>query len=492
MPTITIDPVSRIEGHLRIEVTVDVVNGVQKVTDAKCAGDMFRGFEQILLEKDPCDTPILTQRICGVCPVSHALASCLGNEQAFGLTGTTLPANGRILRNLVLGANYIQSHILHFYHLAALDFINTTGILDMPPWRSRYVTPDMVGGSTAQTLVGHYVTALEKRRKAHQMGAIYGGKLPHVSSFVVGGCTENPTADKTAAFRTLLTDLRSFIDNVYIPDVLAVAAAFPDYYNIGRGCGNLLAYGVFDLDATRGPKLLQRGRYADGATQIFDPTTIYEYTGSSWYTQTGGANPASATTTPDAAKPGAYSWIKAPRIAGKPHETGPLARMWINGDYTRGISVLDRHAARALECKKVADAMDGWLNQLTNQSGNTATAYVRGNAPTTAVSGRGLTEAARGALGHWIDIGLTGSAAKVKRYQVITPTAWNASPRDDAGTLGPMEQALVGTPINDINQPVELLRIVHSYDPCLSCSVHMVRPDSKAKPVVIPIPACPL
>ena len=196
MPTtFTIDPVTRIEGHLEIEVTVDLVSGQQKVVEARSAGTMFRGFEIILPGRDPRDAALYTQRICGVCPMPHALASCLTLDQAFGVTP---PDNGRILRNLVLGANFIESHLLHFYHLSALDYIDTTGVLDMSPWMPRYVTGDMIGGPTAAALVDHYRTALAMRRKAHQMGAIFAGKLPCIASFVVGGCTEPVTGEKIA------------------------------------------------------------------------------------------------------------------------------------------------------------------------------------------------------------------------------------------------------------------------------------------------------
>ena len=290
------------------------------------------------------------------------MASSLALEKAFLATA---PANGRIIRNLVLGANFIQSHVLHFYHLAALDYINTQGAADMAPWMPRYVTPDMVSGATAVTLVNHYVDALAIRRKAHQMGAIFGGRLPCTSVFVPGGSTERPTAQKITDFRTLLNEMRSFINNVMIPDVQAVAGAFPQYYSIGRGCGNLLAYGVFDLDAAGTTKLLKSGRFTNNQFLTVDPAQITEYVKYSRYTAaSGNLNPANGVTEPDAAKAGAYSWIKAPRYLNAVHEVGPLARMWVNGDYRNGISVLDRLAARVLETKKVADAMDGWLNQL--------------------------------------------------------------------------------------------------------------------------------
>jgi hydrogenase large subunit len=472
--TIALGPTTRVEGHLEVSATLGTVGGKQQVVSAQSAGTMFRGFEIILQGRDPRDAVQYTQRVCGVCPISHGMAAALNLEAAFGVTA---PDNGRVVRNLVLGANFIQSHILHFYHLAAPDYINTTGILDMAPWTPRFVTSDMVGGSTAQALVGHYVQALAMRRKAHQMGAILGGRLPATPVFVAGGATEPPTAQNITDFRTLLTELRAFINDVMIPDVLAVAAAFPTYYKIGKGCGNLLAYGVFDLNAAGSSKLLKRGRYTKSAYSTVNPTQINEYVKYSWYKAANGfANPAWGSTTPQATKSGAYSWIKAPRYAGLPHETGPLARMWVNGDYRKGISVLDRLAARCLEAKKVADAMDGWLNQLTPG----AAVYSAKAVPATG-TGIGLTEAPRGALGHWMQI----TGGKISRYQIVTPTAWNASPKDDSNVMGPIEQALVGTPVKDAAQPIELLRVIHSFDPCLSCAVHMVRPGKDGQEVVI-------
>jgi len=436
------------------------------------------------------------------------MASCLNLEDALGVTP---PANGRIMRNLVLGANFIMSHILHFYHLAALDYINTDGLLggiiDKGPWQPHYVAPDMVTGDTAAALVGHYVQALAMRRKAHQMGAIFGGKLPCAPTFVPGGCTAVPTTASIAAFRTLLSGepgisddlgLRGFIDNTYIPDVLTVAGAFPAYFGIGAGCGNLLAYGVFDLDNSDQNKLLYRGRYTDGSVAGVEPTEINEDVKYSRYDDAdSGLNPADGITEPDTEKTSAYSWLKAPRYQGTVHEAGPLARMAVNylsGDATTiGLiesvlganpdisvlfSVLGRHAARVLEAKLVADAMDGWLNELVPGQ----TSYEEVSIPRQAKVGIGLTEAPRGALGHWIT---TTSRGKIDRYQVITPTNWNASPKDDNGQPGPIEQALIGTKVEDNPIEVEILRIVHSFDPCLACSVHMVRPGKTEPEMVV-------
>jgi hydrogenase large subunit len=431
------------------------------------------------------------------------MASCLNLESAYNVTP---PANGRILRNLVLGANFIMSHVLHFYHLAALDYINTDGVLggaiDKGPWQPHYVAPDMVTGPTAELLVGHYVQALAIRRKAHQMGAIFGGKLPCAPTFVPGGCTAVPTTENIAAFRALLIELRTFIGDAeqgtYIPDVLTVAGAFSPYFSIGAGCGNLLAYGVFDLDNSDQNKLLYRGRYTDGSVAGVDPTQINEDLKYSKYDDAGsGLNPAVGVTEPDIDKTDAYSWLKAPRYQGIVHEVGPLARMAVNylsGDATTiGLiesvlgadpdisvlfSVLGRHAARALEAKLVADAMDGWLDELDPGQ----TAYEQVSIPKRVQTGIGLTEAPRGALGHWIT---ATSRGKINRYQVVTPTNWNASPKDDLDQNGPIEQALIGTPVADLDNPIEVLRVVHSFDPCLACSVHMLRPGNNEPEVVV-------
>jgi hydrogenase large subunit len=404
-----------------------------------------------------------------------------------------------------------MSHVLHFYHLAALDYINTDtvtgdevllGLINKGPWQPHYYADDMVTGATAELLVGHYVQALAIRRKAHQMGAIFGGKLPCAPSLVPGGCTEVVTPEKIDAFGLLLTEQQDFINNVYIPDVLTVAGAFPAYFGIGAGCGNLLAYGVFDLDDSDQNKLLYRGRYTDSEVAGVEPTDINEDLKYSKYDDAdSGLNPAYGVTEPDMEKTIAYSWLKAPRYQGIVHETGPLARMAVNylsleattvgliesvlganPDISVLFSVLGRHAARALEAKLVADAMVGWLGELdVNQTAYEEVTISKQGKAGTGKAGIGLTEAPRGALGHWIT---TTRHGEIARYQVITPTNWNASPKDDLEQHGPIEQALINTPVADLNNPIEVLRVVHSFDPCLACSVHMLRPG-KDKPEVV-------
>ncbi len=471
--SITLDPVSRVEGHLKIEVTADMVGGVLSVVDAKASGTLFRGFEKILVNRNPLDAPDITQRICGVCPVSHALAATSALEAA---AGTVVPTNARILRNLVLGANYLQSHILHFYVLSLLDFVDGP---NMPPWTPTSGGERRITGATAATLVNNYVRALDIRSKCHEMGALFGGKLPHPPAFVAGGFTTTPRQDRITKFGLYLDEIIAFIEGVYAPDVNLIATTYSDYRKIGSGSKNLLAYGVFDLDDAGKTKLLGRGYAVKGTATILpvDPKAITENVAFAWYdNKTNNLNPASGDTVPVHPKNGAYTWLKAPRYRSATNaiacETGPLARMWVNGDYRDGISVIDRHLARFQETRKVAYALRDWIHQL-NSSGP----IYRDFTVPSAGAGIGWTEAPRGALGHWVKI----SNARISNYQVITPTCWNASPIDDKGVRGPIEQALIGTPVANPAEPIEVVRVIHSFDPCLACAVHVMRPAGNAR-----------
>lgn len=447
MAKISIEPVTRIEGHLKIDIEVE--GG--KVVRAHSAGNLFRGFEMIMQGRDPRDAQHLVQRICGVCPVSHARAASHALEDAFGVQA---PSNARIVRNLVQGANFVQSHILHFYHLAALDYVKGPDVAPfVPRYEGDYRLPKAVNDAAVQ----HYLEALDMRRKSHEMLALFGGKVPHHVTFVPGGVTEKVTVDKIVSFTWRLRELQQFIDNVYVPDVLAVADVYKDYAGIGGGYGNFVSFGVFELDDAGSKQLLKRGSYINGRDGEMDPGRISEHVKHSWYAQaTSNRNPSNGQTQPQPGKPGGYSWIKAISYNGVPAEVGPLARMWVNGDYRNGVSVVDRHAARALECKKVADAMQEWLQQL--KPGEPAS--VKAEVPFQG-SGVGLTEAPRGSLGHWVTIakGVTDS------YQCVPPTNWNCSPANDGDQPGPVERALVGTPIADPANPIEAVRVVRSFDP---------------------------
>ena len=486
---IKIDPITRIEGHLAIEAVVD--DGLVK--EATSAGTLFRGFEIILRDRDPRDANRLTQRICGVCPTAHATASALCLDDAFGLTNK-IPDNAKLIRNLIFGSNFLQSHILHFYHLAALDYVDAVGVLgDLAPFVPRYEGDYRVTGQKNAELVNHYVRALDIRRKCQEMLAIFGGKMRHNVGIVPGGITEKLTEDKVTNFLWRLNEIRDFIDNVYIPDVIAVAKAYSDYFEIGRGCQRMLAYGGFDLpprllgEDKSGGQLFKSGVVSpDLQPEEFASENITEDVKHSWYTDSSsGKNPAQGETKPDLKKKQAYSFIKSPRYEGKVCELGPLARMVNNyiqgdakvkklvdsvlGEFNTGVntlfSVLGRHAARALESKLVADAMVDWLTSLKPVEPTIVDSQIPEQG-----EGAGLTEAPRGAVGHWITV----KDKKIDRYQVITPTAWNASPKDDKDQPGAVEQALIGTKVRDKDNPFELVRIVRAFDPCLACSVHLL------------------
>jgi hydrogenase large subunit len=477
---IKIDPITRIEGHMGIEAVVD--DGVVK--DARSMGTLFRGFEIILRGRDPRDANRLTQRICGVCPTAHATASALCLDDAFGLTDK-IPDNAKLIRSLIFGSNFMQSHILHFYHLAALDYVDAAGAIgDLAPFIPRYEGDYRISGKVNAELVSHYVTALNIRRKCQEMLSIFGGKMPHNVAIVPGGVTEKLTEDKITNFLWRLNEIRDFIDNTYIPDVLTVAKNYDDYFAVGPGCKRLLTYGGFDLPTGR----LFKGGIVSPDLQLesFNEENITEDVRYSWYADSdSGKNPAQGETQPQPNKEEAYSFLKSPRYQGKVCELGPLARTVCNyvqddattkklvdsvlGELNVGVealcSVLGRHAARALETKIVADAMVDWLTNLKPSEPTIVEAEV----PETG-QGSGLAEAPRGSVGHWIAI----KDKKVDRYQVITPTAWNASPKDDKDQHGPVEQALLGTKVKYKDNPFELVRIVRAFDPCLACSVHLL------------------
>jgi hydrogenase large subunit len=470
MPTIiaAIDPVTRIEGHLKVEVTVDTVNGTQQVVDARAFGTLFRGFEKILENRDPRDAAIITSRICGVCPTSHAQAAVLALDEACGITA---PTAGRLMQNLVHGACFLESHILHFYLLSLPDYVAGPG---MAPWTPGWNVGNRIGQREASNFLNHYLAAIEKRRKAHEMGAIFGGRLPHTPAYIGGGFTAFATGAQKAAFGVILSDLRSFIANVYIPDAERLASLHSEYLTMGRGHANLLSYGVYRENNSGSEMLLHRGRMLKGSRSVLpvDTASISEHVTHSWYDQsTHALNPSGGDTVPQYPKSGAYSWLKAPRYNDLPYELGPLARMSVTGDYAGGVSVMDRHIARAREALKIANAMQRWLDELpTGTSG-----YTTCTVPLTG-SGTGLTEAPRGALGHWVKI----SNQKISHYQIITPTCWNVSPKDGNGVRGALEEALMGIPVVNIDEPIEVLRVIHSFDPCLDCATHVMRPKDKS------------
>jgi len=412
--------------------------------------------------------------------VSHTQAACLCADDAFDVNP---PENGRILRNLIQASNNLMSHILHFYHLAALDYVVGP---DIPPFIPRYKGDYRLPKAVNDVAVQQYIQALDIRMKCHEMLAIFGGKMPNLCANVPGGVSETVSVDKIADFLWRLKEIKAFIDNTYVPTVVAVAKVYADYFDIGAGCKNLLSYGVYPESADGKKKLIKAGTFTDGKDTEFDPAKITEYVKYSWYTDDcSGLHPSKGKTAPALDKTGAYSWLKAPRYDGKVHEVGTLARMFVNRTQnpilvktaealgipaTKAFSVLGRHAARALEAKICAEAMEKWVLQL--QPGKpTHTPYTIPKEG----EGMGLTEASRGALGNWMRI----ENSKVANYQLVVPTTWNGSPRDDKGQPGPIEQALIGTPVKDTNNPIEVVRVVRSFDPCIACAVHLVIPDAR-------------
>ncbi len=485
--TISIDPLTRIEGHLKIETTLEK----KKVVDAKSAGTLYRGFEQILVGRNPLDAVQITQRFCGVCPTPHAIASSQSLDNAFGIMP---PNNGRLIRNIMQGANTIQSHVLNFYHLTSLDYFRGP---DVPPFIPRYEADYRVAKNVQNDLLNHYIQAYEIRLKAHELCAIWSGKMPHMASIVPGGVTINPRLDNITTSLWRLKELKDFINNVYLPDVMTIAEVYGDYFQIGVGSKNLLSYGQFDLDSEpdvmKRQRLLPMGRITGGKLQTLNPDKITEDVSSSWYDSPSHVNPRKGETIPNPVKSEAYSWLKAPRYDGKVYEVGPLARMVVayeNGSNPKVVQLIDdalntlkvgpealysvmgRHLARTLECKFVADELADMIMQIKLD----APVCVDHKIPDSAV-GMGLWEAARGALGHWIEI----KNGNIARYQAVVPTTWNASPKDDKGKPGAIEQALIGTTVDDTENPFAIARIVRSFDPCIACAVHLLEPGISVK-----------
>lgn len=534
---ITIDPITRIEGHLRIEV--EVAGG--KVVNAWSSGQMFRGIEMILQGRDPKDAHHFVQRSCGVCTYTHALSSVRAVESAAKIR---IPENARILRNLLHGAQFQQDHIVHFYHLHALDWVDIVSALkaDLPktaalsdnvsnaPWGGTayfkgvqqrlqsFVDSGQLGpfnngywGHPAYKLTpeanlmaaAHYIEALRLQAKSARMHAIFGGKNPHLQSLVVGGITSvgDLTPDRVAQFLYIWKETQDFVKNVYIPDLMAVASFYKDWGAIG-GTTNFLAWG----DLPQGEKepeslFMPRGvilkRDLKGV-KMAEQDKVAEHVAHAWYEEGVPKHPYQGETRPkhgDYKPDGKYSWFKAPRYEGEPCEVGPLARVLVA--YAKGkpeiklavdaaltklavpvealFSTLGRTAARGLETVVIGDAMEGWIMELVGRlkNGDLKT-YQPWDMPSGTVRGFGLNDVSRGALGHWVEI----KDKKISNYQYVVPSTWNLCPRDEKGKKGPVEEALIGTPVADSKRPVEVLRTVHSFDPCIACGVHVIDPDS--------------
>lgn len=483
MRTVHVDPITRIEGHLRIELRVE--DGL--IREAYSSGGLYRGLEEILVGRHPLDAQKITSRICGVCPLAHSLAAAYCLDDALGLSAQ-VPPNGRLLRNLIYGANFLHNHILHFYHLALPDYLDPSilsgslaalgGLLSagVPAGEGRF------SPSETASLVSHYVEGLEVRRKAHELEALLGGKVPHDMAIVPGGVTYRPGLSDVESYRFRLKEIRDFLEARYFPDVLLLVARHRDHFEFGR-VANLLSFGCFPLsDGTPGlgERLFPAG-VVRGRAGPLDVAGITESIASSWYDGDESAAPIAGRAEPTPGRDEGYSWVKSPRYGGEPFEVGPAARVRIGlelGDAAfremareflreAGVgpddlsSVAGRHLARAIEARYLSRKLDEWLDAL-DLGGPIAAPFT---IPDEA-EGCGLTCAPRGALGHWVRI----RDGRIRNYQVISPTTWNASPRDGDGVPGPIEQALTGTRVKG-DGLVEAGRIVRSFDPCLACAV---------------------
>ena len=546
-----IDPITRIEGHLRVEMEVD--NGV--VTDAWVSGGCFRGMELVVQDRTPEDAAQIVQRICGVCPVSHTHASSLAGEAAYGIV---IPNQARIIRNLVEGGQFLHSHILWLYTLAALDYVNPLNALNANVGKA-YDLMEAAGTSCStdlKTLMGtltkfanngqlsifsggwfldgqapeaykldpeadlictaHYLEALNMQAKASEICGLIGGKMPHIMTLVPGGTAFVPTEEKLDELYSITREIRDWVDSTMLPDTKIIASAYPEALGFGRGCGRYVAWGVFQRENFEmADRYMPSGVvYTNDGLRLEDPdpSLINEYVGHSWYVGDSDLNPKEGVTDPlyteyyvagtEHEENGhmigtvndRYTWSKGPSYNGECMEAGPFSR--VLAAYLRGgeknayivnnldklmadlnltlpqlQSTLGRVAARQVECSYIAHLMVDWVDELIEALKGGDSEYFRAPEHLTGY-GCGMWEAPRGALYHdeHVDNG------RITGYQIIIPTTWNIAPRNAEGVRGPMEQALIGTPVNNVDAPINALRTVHSFDPCTACAVHVSEP----------------
>lgn len=535
---VVVDPLTRIEGHLRIEVEVEK----GKVKDVRSCGTLFRGLEMILKGRDPRDVQHFTQRTCGVCTYTHALASTRALEDAiFNASHKDIPANATYIRNLVLGQLFLHDHIVHFYHLHALDWVDVTSALQADPSKAAslansissrptkaedlravqdklkaFVASGQLGPFTNAYFLGghpayylepeanlvataHYLEALRVQIEAARGMAVFGGKNPHPQFLVAGGvtCYDALTPERIKEFEEIYKKTAAFVRDVYIPDLLLVAGAYKDWAGIG-GTHDFMTMG--DFPKAGGERKLESRWLKPGIiynrdlahVQDFDPTKISEHIRHSWYDGDKADNPYDEKTEPKFTHMGdkdRYSWLKAPRYDEHSTETGPLACVLVN--YAKGnpdikplvdmvlqklsvgpealFSTLGRTAARGIETLAIANKMASMLEEFKDNIRSDKQIVEDLEVPQES-RGVGFVEAPRGGLSHWIRI----EKGRVGNFQLVVPTTWNLGPRDANNVLGPCEEALMGTPIADPKRPVEILRTVHAFDPCIACAVHVI------------------
>ena len=453
---IKIDPISRVSGLL--EISVEVENNV--IVEAKSSGMQFRGFEAMFKERPPLDMPYLTARTCGICSTHHALASTKALEQALGVTPNP---NGVVVRELANGFELLQNHIRHIYQFAFPDYVNLEGVSPLQktsPATSDFRLPKDINAK----MTADYYASLPYSRKTHTALGTLAGKAPHPHGIFIGGITTNITIMQYNEIKSILNEVTTFVNDVLIPDIYTIASYYNDYYDLGSSYGNFMAEGLF-VEESFPIKYTVGGVLIGG---ILKPLNLNFITEDLKYTWADAPNdviiPSSNLSLPNADKKDAYSWVNAPRYNGYPMEVGPLARMYISGSYTRGTSTMDRLIARVLETKKICEIMAGLIEILKLEP-----PYQMQWPIPQFSSGVGVVAASRGILMHFLEI----ENQLIKNYTLIPPSAWNMSPKDNKGVRGACEEALVGTPIADLENPVEIGRIVRSFDPCLNCAAHV-------------------
>ena len=438
---------------------IDAVIDNNAVTDARTEGLLFRGFEKMLEGRSPLDAVYFTQRICGICSTAHSIAAALALEDALGIAVTQ---QGRYLRDIIHACEFLQNHIRHFYQYTVPDYVR------LPEDNALFETDNTdfrLPKEKNDRLVRHYFDSLEFSRSAHEMLAILGGKAPHNHGVFIGGATSQATEESLSRLRDIARSIRQFILGAMIPDANTIAEYYPEYFENGRGCGNLLSYGCFDRYETLGTLYVDPLVYVGGTVMPLEPEAITESVHTSWY-EAGREtySPEQEVPEPDLSKDGAYSWVKAPRYQGAPCEVGPLARMWLCGGYRNGISTMDRTLARVFEAEMLTAIILTLLGSLIP-----GVSVQQEYAVPQSARGAGMTDTTRGALGHWLRI----ENGVIGLYQIITPSTWNLSTRGRDNLPGPCESALIGSPVKNTDNPVEIGRIVRSFDPCVSCATHV-------------------